>query len=325
VVRPGLAEGRARSLAGFALGVLPNFGDDFVTISGGQATIGRRCVLAAAVLWSLSGVVTKGLDLDPGSIAFYRSLFAGLSLLAIVRPSKWVFRPVMLPLCLTFGAMIGLYIAAIKATTAANAIFLQCSSTFWVVPLGLIFLRERPDRRSLIGIALATAGLVAIVGFGHHGGPAETRGIALGLGSGVGFAVVMIGMRGLRDLDPLWLSAVNNLGGAIALGAWIVATGGTIAVPTFNQGLVLAAFGVIQMAIPYALFARGLRDVSAAEAGLIGLLEPVLNPIWVVIFHGEIPHRLTIIGGAFLLLGVAARYVPSFGRSAKRPEPAESV
>ncbi len=275
-----------------------------------SVAIGRRFILAAAVLWSLSGVVTKHLALDPGSIAFYRSLFAGLSLIVVVRPSRWVFRPVMGPLCLTFGAMIGLYIAAVKATTAANAIFLQCSATFWVVPLGLIFLKERPDRRSMIGIGLATVGIIAIVGFGHHGGADETRGVALGLASGFAFAVVMIAVRGLRDLDPLWLSAVSNLGGSLALGAWIVGTGGTIAVPTPTQGAILVAFGIVQMAIPYALFARGLRDVGTAEASLLGLLEPVLNPIWVALFFGEVPQELTLVGGTFLLLGVAARYWP---------------
>ena len=43
------------------------------------------------------------------------------------------------------------------------------------------------------------------------------------------------------------------------------------------------------MAIPYTLFARGLREIGAPEAGLIGLVEPILNPIWVVLFVHERP------------------------------------
>src|SRR5689334_11555749 len=96
---------------------------------------GRRYVLAAATLWSLGGLFAKSLDLDGLTIAFYRGLFAGLALLPFIPRSRWVFRPVMIPLGLCFGAMTGLYIAAIKATTAANAIFLQCTSTFWTIPL----------------------------------------------------------------------------------------------------------------------------------------------------------------------------------------------
>jgi DME family drug/metabolite transporter len=268
-------------------------------------------VLAAAMLWSLSGVITKRLDLDAGSIAFYRSLFAGLAILFFVRPGQRVFRPVLIPFCVVFATMIGVYIAAVQATTAANAIFLQCTATFWVVPLGLVFLGDRPDRRALLGIGLAMVGIVAIVGFGYDGRPGEGRGIALALTSGVCYAIVAIIMRSLRDLDPLWISAVGNLGGALVLGAWFVATGKPIAVPTVAQGLTLAAFGILQMAIPYALFARGLRYIDAAEAGLIGLLEPVLNPIWVALFHGERPTFATLLGGAFLLGGVALRYLPT--------------
>src|SRR5205807_2123291 len=95
-----------------------------------------------------------------------------------------------------------------------------------------------------------------------------------------------------------------------------------LATPTAGQALTLAAFGVFQMAIPYALFARGLRDVPAAEAGLICLVEPVLTPIWVALFHGETPTRATILGGAFLLSGVALRYWPTPSpRPAAPPEP----
>ncbi len=284
---------------------------------------GRRCVLAAAVLWSLSGVITKHLALAALTIALYRSLFAGLALLPMVRRSRMIFRPAMVPCILLFGAMIGLYIGAIKMTTAANAIFLQCTATFWLVPASVLFLGERPDRRSLVGIGLATIGCATIVLWGYDGRPGEGVGMALGLASGVAYAGVVIGLRGLRGLDPIWLSVVNNLGGAAVLAVWVLATTGTLPGPgTPTQAAVLVAFGVIQMAIPYALFARGLQSVDAPEAGLIGLLEPVLNPIWVLLIHGERPAPATLVGGAFLLSGVACRYLP---RPRRAREPAAVV
>ncbi len=281
---------------------------------GKSARLGRRCVLLAAVLWSLSGVVTKSdslKTLDASTIAFYRSLFAGLALLPLVPPSRWTFRPVMLPVGLIFGIMTGLYITSLKATTAANAIFLQCSATLWMVPLSILFLRERPDGRSRLGIALAAPGIATIVLFGHGGSSTEWLGVTLGLFSGLAYAAVVITMRGLRSLDPIWLSAINNLAGSLALGAWIGLSSGSIAVPSPTQLLILAAFGVIQMAIPYALFARGLREIGAPEAGLIGLLEPILNPLWVALFQGERPSVATVVGGVFLLLGVGCRYLPA--------------
>jgi drug/metabolite transporter (DMT)-like permease len=80
--------------------------------------------------------------------------------------------------------------------------------------------------------------------------------------------------------------------------------------PSAAQTLFLCGFGVIQMAVPYVLFARGLRDISTAEAGLIALVEPILNPIWVVLAVGEWPAVPTLMGGLLLLGGLAYRYWP---------------
>lgn len=290
-----------------------------------SAIRGRLFVFSAAIFWSFGGLFAKSLALDPLTIAFYRSFFAGLVLIPLVPRARRVIRPAMIPLAINFGVMTGLYLGSMKTTTAANAIFLQCTSTVWTIPLSLMFLRDRPDRRSLAGIGLAAIGIIAILLYGYDGRPNEGQGIALGLASGVGYAIVTIGLRGCRDLDPIWLSSVNNLGGSLALGAWILATRGAIVVPSTPHLLLLAAFGTIQMAIPYALFARGLREIDAPEASLIGLTEPVLNPIWVQLFVGESPAPATMVGGAFLLAGVAARYLPWEGKPASLPAKAETV
>lgn len=275
---------------------------------------GRRFALAAAVMWSVGGAATKGIALDGSSIAFYRGLFAGLALLPFVPIRAWKPRPALVPLALIFGAMTGCYLGAIKATTAANAIFLQCTSTFWTIPLSFLLLGERPDRRSVVGIMVGMVGVAAIVAGSRSG---DARGIALGLASGLMYGAVGVMFRFLRALDPGWLSVASNLGGAAALAAWIVGSGGSIAAPTAGQAAALAAFGVVQMAIPYLLFARALREIGAPEAGLIGLVEPALNPVWVVLTTGERPGAATVFGGAMLLAGVAARYLGG-GRRASR-------
>ena len=277
---------------------------------GSRTTQGRWYVLVAAVLWSTGGVISKSLDLDPLTIAFYRGLFAGLALLPFAPRERWIFRPVLLPLGVVFGAMVAFFLGAVKTTTSANAIFLQCTATFWVVPLSAIFLGERPDRRARVSIALAMVGIVAIVGWGYDGRPNEWQGIILGLASGITYACVAVSLRGLRHLDPIWLSAALNLLGSATLGLWAWAIGQGLRTPSTTQILVLIGFGVFQMAIPYTLFARGLREIGAPEAGLIGLVEPILNPIWVILIVHEWPAGPTIIGGLFLLSGLVYRYWP---------------
>src|SRR5262249_4607777 len=191
---------------------------DLLESPGCRTMRGRWYVLAAAALWSTSGVISKALQLDALTIAFYRGLFAGLALLPFVPRRNWVFRPALLPLGAAFGALVGCFLGAVKTTTSANAIFLRCTAIFWVVPLSAIILGERPDRRARVSIALAVLGIVLIVGWGYDGRSNEWQGILLGLASGLVLACVSVSLRGLRDLNPMWLSAALNLLGTAALG-----------------------------------------------------------------------------------------------------------
>ncbi len=276
-----------------------------------SANRGRCWIIAAALLWSLGGAFAKEIGLGGASLAFWRSLFGALALLPFVPKGCRVVRPALFPLGLAFAATMGLYLGSVKATTAANAIFLQCTATFWTIPMATALLGEKPDRRSVLGIALAMVGVALIVARGRDGRPGEGVGIALGLASGVGYAAIVVGLRGLRDLDPTWLAAASNLIGAGLLGLWIAATAGTIPTPVGLDWAKLVAFGVVQLAIPYVLFARGLRAVKASEASLLTLIEPALNPLWVLARHGERPADATVVGGLLLLAGVASRYLPS--------------
>jgi len=72
---------------------------------------------------------------------------------------------------------------------------------------------------------------------------------------------------------------------------------------------VLFGFGALQMAIPYLLLIRGLRAISSQETVALGLIEPVLIPLWVYLKWGESPAWWTMIGAALILVGLLMRYV----------------
>lgn len=266
---------------------------------------GRFWVLLAAVLWSLSGVWTKSLPDDGPTIAVWRGLFAGLALAPFARGrSPRPFKPRHLFVAVCFAAMTGLYIAAIKATTAANAIFLQCSATAWVVPIGWLWLGERPDRQTLSGVFLALAGIGWIL-YPELIGSASGHqfGMLLGLASGVAYGLVVVGLRSCRADNSLWLSVWNNLAGSLILATGLMMAGFSV-LPYRTSVPGLAVFGFVQMALPYMFFARGLRTTSPAIATLVALIEPILNPVWVWVLHGEKPHTSTVVGGLIMLSGV---------------------
>jgi len=124
--------------------------------------------------------------------------------------------------------------------------------------------------------------------------------------AGVCYGGVVVCLRRLRGENPAWLIALNHAVAAAVLLPWVIYLN---VWPSPAQLAVLAAFGVIKMAIPYIMLIRGLRSISSQEAVAIGLVEPVLMPLWVYIVWSETPAWWTLLGALFILTGLALRYV----------------
>jgi drug/metabolite transporter, DME family len=280
-------------------------------------TQGRVCVVAAALLWSLSGGFTKFLThvmvedygfslLSPLEIAFYRVFFAGLVLMPTLRYKDFAFRWPMPAMAICFASMNALFVTAMAIGTAANAILLQYTAPMWMFLASVFVLGEKADRRGLIALVVGLLGIAVIVAGGWEAG--QDWAIVLALGSGVTYAGVVLFLRVLRDVAPGWLTVWNHLIGAAVLMPWLWGT----PLPAWQQFVVLVLFGGIQMGLPYWLMARGLRVVSAQEAGAITLLEPLLNPLWAFLVWPatETPGWPTFVGGALILGALAWRYWP---------------
>jgi drug/metabolite transporter (DMT)-like permease len=71
--------------------------------------------------------------------------------------------------------------------------------------------------------------------------------------------------------------------------------------------------GVFQIAIAYAFFSAGLKRIYAVEASIISMIEPVLNPVWVLIGYGEVPLIKAMIGGLIILGSIIVRILITRG------------
>jgi drug/metabolite transporter (DMT)-like permease len=274
------------------------------------------CVAAAAVLWSSSGLFAKAPIFDdwpPESrgvlLAFWRAMFAGLLLIPAVRRPKWDLK--LIPLCIAFTAMNATYLSAMTETTAANAIWLQSTAPWWVFLVGVLVLREPFAPSERFPLVIGGIGLAIILWFQTQG--ADRDGVILGLTSGFAYSGVVMSLRSLRQHDAVWLVVVCHLVAATALAPYVARVG---VWPNGWQLFVLACFGLFQMALPYVLFARGLRAITSQEATGIGLLEPILLPLWVFLVWGEEPAVSTLAGGSLILAGLGMRYlVPLWRKS----------
>jgi drug/metabolite transporter (DMT)-like permease len=290
----------------------------------------RAMVLLAGALWSLSGLFAKALknptvfgvhepDLPPLEIAAARALFAGALLIPLLKRSR---RPpadrLFVGMIVCFAAMNALYMTALTTGAAAIAILLQYTAPLWLLIAGYLWLGETVARRDLLMLTAGLAGIGIIIA-GNWAG-ANPLAVSSALASGVAYAGVVLLLRVQRDRDSAWLTAANLLGTAIVL-LPAFALGPT---PTARQLVWLALFGAVQLAIPYWLIARALTHVTSFEAGLLTLIEPVLNPVWawMVAPDAERPTPATLAGGALILAALAARYLrPSRDRTALSPEP----
>jgi drug/metabolite transporter (DMT)-like permease len=275
----------------------------------------RRGVLAiagAALLWSTGGVGIKAVAAPPLAIACWRSAFAGAALFAVFRPrprASGTFAAAVV----SYAACLTTFVVATKWTTAANAIFLQYSGVVWVILLAPVVVGDPWRARDATAVAIALAGMALF--FADR---LETRagaGDLVALLSGVFFAGLILFLRRDRGDAGVAAAAWGNVLAAAALApvVWDVRLAPRALV-------ILALLGTVQLATAYVLFVRGIRDVPAAQASLVSMLEPIANPIWVFLTLGERPSRFALAGAAIVLAAIAGRTLASGGSLPAAPD-----
>jgi drug/metabolite transporter (DMT)-like permease len=264
---------------------------------------GTLYVVVAALLWSTGGIGIKGIADSALKVTFYRSLFAAIALLLLFGRRVWGVRrwkstPAFAAAIFSYGACLTAFVVATKWTTAANAIFLQYAGVIWVLLFSPLVVREPLRGRDAAAIAIAIGGMGLF-----FVGKFEARGMAgnaMALLSSVFFAALILSLRREHDAAQ---SAITwgNVFTAAAMLPFVV---NDLAL-TPRSFAALLFLGLFQIAIAYVFFVKGLKFITATQASLTGMLEPVANPIWVLLFLGERPSVWAIAGGAIVLATVA--------------------
>jgi drug/metabolite transporter (DMT)-like permease len=279
-------------------------------VSHGTGTA-RLSVLAAALLFSTGGAAIKGTTMTVFQVAGFRSGVAALALVLLLPDARRGFGLDMLPAALSYAATLVCFVAATKLTTSAAAIFLQSTAPIWVLVLAPLVLHERIRRIDIPFVALAALGLL-LVFLGSRSAvasaPMPALGNALAVAAGLTYALLMMTMRRLarggggRDRSLAATMLGNALAFAVCL-PFALPLAGT----TARDAGAVVYLGVVQIGLAYWFFARGLRALPALEVSLLVLLEPVLNPLWTWLLHGERPTALALSGGAAMVAALAAR------------------
>jgi drug/metabolite transporter (DMT)-like permease len=265
---------------------------------------GRAMLLLVltAVFWSFGGILIKFIQWHPMAISGMRSAIGALTILAVFRGLRFTGSRAQIGGAIAYAGTVTLFVLATKLTTAANAILLQYTAPVHVALFGPWLLGEPSRRRDVAAIAVILGGMALF--FMDRLSTAGLWGNVAALGSGACFGWLTLFLRlqkGGSGIESIFLG--NLLAAVLGLPFMF----GSMPDARSWGGLVL--LGTVQMGIPYVLFSMAVRHVPAVTAILVPMIEPVLNPVWVLLLLGETPSPMAVAGGAVILGTVAARCV----------------
>ncbi|MFA5575730.1 MAG: DMT family transporter [Tissierellaceae bacterium] len=258
--------------------------------------------IIAATLLSTGGILLKFIDMHPMAIASSRGIFSVVLVWIYLRKPKFTFSKPQILGAISYSGMVTGFILANKLTTAANAVLLQFTAPIWVAILGVWILKEKI--RWYDGLSIVIVSLGMILFFIDDVGGGSLAGNLVAVLSGVALAGSTIGMRMQKDGSPVETTLLGHMI-TVLIGLPFLLQA------SFTAQNIIGIFllGVFQLGISYILYALAIKHLTALESILIMFLEPILNPIWVIIFYGEKPSIYTLIGGIIVIATLATRSV----------------
>ena len=273
-------------------------------------------MVAAPVLWSTAGVVTRHVE-RAGAIeqVFWRSFFA-FSLVSVFlsikgkNPVKAVRAAGLAGLFsgAMWAIMFTAFVIALSLTTTANALVVMSIAPLLTVACARIVLTDPIALRTWLAALAAMAGIAIMFSASSASVDRHAAGMLVALVIPVASALNVVALRkhsARIDLIP-----------AVMLGAGLSALAALpFALPVSASGrdLALLAFlGVFQLGLPCMFLVMASRALYAPEIALIGLLEVVLGPLWAWLGVGETPAHSTLIGGALVLTALAGNELAAF-------------
>ncbi len=161
-------------------------------------------------------------------------------------------------------------------------------------------LKEKVRKLDWMAITIVMAGMVLFfVGDLEVG---QMMGNVLSVLAGIMLAGVVISLKMVKSGEPVEIPLLGNILTFLVALPFILSS-----MPDMQSIFGLILLGIFQLGFSYILFAEASKHVSAVEAILIPIIEPLLNPVWVFLIVGEAPGKLAIVGGIIVVAGVVAR------------------
>ncbi len=260
-------------------------------------------MVITAAMWSLGGIFIKLISWNPFLIAGVRSGISGsiMALYMVATRTRFKLNRYSLLAGVGLGCSATLFTIANKLTTAANAIVLQYTAPIFILLISAVFFKEKMQKQDILVVCITMGGMVLF--FLDQLSPGNLLGNILGILAGVtlGQMFVMVGRGGDDD--------ATRMSGILIAHMITLMIGVPVGLPQTEEVaaieiLYVIILGVFQLGIPYVLYGIASRDCPPLACSLIGMLEPLLNPVWVAIFIGEVPGPFALAGAVIIIATV---------------------
>ena len=267
-------------------------------------------IITAAVLWGTAGILVKMISgMTALSILFYRVALAFVILFSIIilsgnlsklrlsdkRSYLVLFSVLQVITMLTF-------FESIMNASVPVAVLLLYTAPVYVTIFSPLLLKERSTGKGWVALLLSIAGVILIVDPWNVDFSVRSTGIIAGILSGISYAFQIMTSRHISKSYPGYSQAFWSFLIAALLLLPAVAVPFEIIKENSLYLLMLAVFPTI---LAVSLYFNGLKKVRAANASILGLIEPLSAVIFsIIILHDSISIPV-MMGGALILAGGA--------------------
>lgn len=273
-----------------------------------------------ALFWAGNAVVGRAArDLvPPFTLAFARwsgalillTPFARRAVAADLPVLRRRWKTVLLLGLLGIAVFNALLYSGVHYTTATNALLIQASIPPMIAAFALLLFKERASAAQVGAMLLSATGVIVVV---CQGDPKILLHLKIGAGDGLiltasaAWALYTVLLRKRPAVHPLSFLAVTFAIGVAAmlpLAAMEWAQGKSVAWGAGALGA-MAYVAVFPSLIAYLLYTRGVDLIGAARAGQFVNLLPLFGAALSVLLLGEPLRAHHLIGGLFIVAGVA--------------------
>jgi drug/metabolite transporter (DMT)-like permease len=259
-------------------------------------------LLSAALLWSIGGLFIRLVELNPFAIAGIRSGIAACSLGVCCRSFKFTGSQAQIGSAIAYASTVFFFVLGIQWTTVATTCFLQYTAPLYIALFSRCFLNEPLKRLDWISMALVFPGITLF--FLDRLEISHLKGNICSLISGISLAWVTLFLRKQKESSSMESLILGNILCFLLCTPFYFEKW-----PTFHDWTCLLILGIFQLGLSYWFYAQALKYVNAIEAILIPIIAPVLNPLWVLLFLGEVPGFWSLCGGVLVLGTVTFRSI----------------